>query len=164
LLSFYKSSSALQSLFSYLEIARKANKNRSKHAKYDTLQHIFQPMNDFLTFHLLFRCTFAADFYSNNLKENQMKQLQRLIASAWLLMVCTIIYAQKIEVSGTVVDQSGEAIIGATVKEKGTTNGTVTDFDGNFKFMVNSGAKVTVSYIRIHGRGADCRTEHEDCA
>lgn len=104
-------------------------------------------MNDFLTFHLLFRCTFAADFYSNNLKENQMKQLQRLIASAWLLMVCTIIYAQKIEVSGTVVDQSGEAIIGATVKEKGTTNGTVTDFDGNFKFMVNSGAKVTVSYI-----------------
>ncbi|MBO5205286.1 MAG: SusC/RagA family TonB-linked outer membrane protein, partial [Prevotella sp.] len=76
-----------------------------------------------------------------------MKQLQRLIASAWLLMVCTIIYAQKIEVSGTVVDQSGEAIIGATVKEKGTTNGTVTDFDGNFKFMVHSGAKVTVSYI-----------------
>lgn len=76
-----------------------------------------------------------------------MKQLQRLIASAWLLMVCTIIYAQKIEVSGTVVDQTGEAIIGATVKEKGTTNGTVTDYDGNFKFMVNNGAKVTVSYI-----------------
>ena len=76
-----------------------------------------------------------------------MKQLQRLITSAWLLMVCTIIYAQKIEVSGTVVDQSGETIIGASILEKGTSNGTVTDLDGNFKFMANSGAKIVVSYV-----------------
>ena len=76
-----------------------------------------------------------------------MKQLQRLITSAWLLMVCTIIYAQKIEVSGTVVDQSGETIIGASILEKGTSNGTVTDLDGNFKFMASSGAKIVVSYV-----------------
>ena len=62
-------------------------------------------------------------------------------------MVSTILYAQKIEASGTVVDQTGETIIGATIMEKGTTNGTITDFDGNFKINVNSGAKLVISYI-----------------
>ncbi len=76
-----------------------------------------------------------------------MKHLKRLIASALMLMACTIIYAQKLEVSGTVVDQTGEAIVGATVMEKGTTNGTITDLGGNFKLMVRDGAKLTVSYI-----------------
>ena len=76
-----------------------------------------------------------------------MKHLKRLLASALMFMACTIIYAQKIEVSGTVVDQSGETIIGASILEKGTTNGTVTDFDGNFKLTTQSGAKIVVSYI-----------------
>ena len=62
-----------------------------------------------------------------------MKQLKRLAAMALLCMVSTILYAQKIEVSGTVVDPNGETIIGASIMEKGTTNGTVTDFDGNVK-------------------------------
>ena len=56
-------------------------------------------------------------------------------------------YAQQIEVSGTVVDPTGETIIGATIMEKGTTNGTITDFEGNFKFKVGKGATVVVSYI-----------------
>lgn len=64
-----------------------------------------------------------------------------------MCMVSTILYAQKIEASGTVVDQTGETIIGATIMEKGTTNGTITDFDGNFKINVNSGAKLVISYI-----------------
>ena len=76
-----------------------------------------------------------------------MKHLKRLLASALMFMACTIIYAQKIEVSGTVVDQSGETIIGASILEKGTTNGTVTDFDGNFTLTTQSGAKIVVSYI-----------------
>ena len=67
-----------------------------------------------------------------------MKNLKRFLAGALLTMVSTIMCAQKVEVSGTVVDQSGEAIIGASVMEKGTSNGTVTDFDGNFKFMRKS--------------------------
>ena len=62
-------------------------------------------------------------------------------------MVSTIMCAQKIEVSGTVVDPNGETIIGASIMEKGTTNGTVTDFDGNFKLTTASGAKIVVSYI-----------------
>ena len=76
-----------------------------------------------------------------------MKNLRRLIASALLFMVCTILYAQKIEVSGTVVDPSGETIIGATIMEKGTKNATVTDFDGNFRLTTAADAVIHVSYI-----------------
>lgn len=64
-----------------------------------------------------------------------------------LLFVCVAIQAQKIEASGTVVDATGEGVIGATVMEKGTSNGTVTDFDGNFKLQVNPGATLVFSYI-----------------
>ena len=76
-----------------------------------------------------------------------MKHLRRLATIALALMVSTIMYAQKVEVSGTVVDQAGETIIGATIMEKGTTNGTITDFDGNFKLTTASGAKIVVTYI-----------------
>ena len=55
-------------------------------------------------------------------------------------------YAQT-EITGTVVDELGEGVIGATVKEKGTSNGTVTDLDGNFKLKVAEGATLVVSYI-----------------
>ena len=68
---------------------------------------------------------------------------------ALLCMVSTIFYAQTIEATGTVVDQTGETVIGATIMEKGTTNGTVTDFDGNFKLTTASGAKIVVSYIGL---------------
>jgi len=51
-------------------------------------------------------------------------------------------------VKGKVVDVQGEPIIGATVLEEGTTNGTVTDFDGNFMLNVSSeNAKLDISYI-----------------
>ena len=76
-----------------------------------------------------------------------MKNLKKLIASVLLTMVSTIMCAQKLEVSGTVVDQNGETIIGASIMEKGTSNGTITDFDGNFKLKTASGAKIVVSYI-----------------
>lgn len=62
-------------------------------------------------------------------------------------MVCTILYAQQIEVSGTVVDPTGEAVIGATIKEKGTANGTITDIDGNFRLSCKEKSNLVVSYI-----------------
>ena len=55
-------------------------------------------------------------------------------------------YAQT-EITGTVVDETGEGVIGATVKEKGTSNGTVTDFDGNFTMKVATGTTLVISYI-----------------
>lgn len=51
------------------------------------------------------------------------------------------------KVKGRVVDAKGEPIIGATVMEKGTTNGTITDFDGNFVLDVADGAPLEISYI-----------------
>jgi len=56
-------------------------------------------------------------------------------------------YAQ--EIGGNVVDATGEPVIGATVMEKGTSNGTVTDFDGNFKLKVAAGKTLTFSYIGL---------------
>ena len=54
-------------------------------------------------------------------------------------------YAQQ-EITGTVTDAMGP-VIGATVMEKGTSNGTVTDFDGNFKLKVQAGKTLVFSYI-----------------
>ena len=62
------------------------------------------------------------------------------------LMACTMLYAQT-EISGTVIDDLGEGVIGATVMEKGTSNGAVTDFEGNFRLKVAVGTTLVVSYI-----------------
>ena len=82
---------------------------------------------------------------STNQINKQMKQTKRLIVSFFSLLLCTIMYAQ--EIGGNVVDATGEPVIGATVMEKGTSNGTVTDFDGNFKLKVAAGKTLTFSYI-----------------
>lgn len=65
-----------------------------------------------------------------------------------LLMLCSMtMYAQK-KIIGQVLEPNGQAIIGATILEKGTTNGTITDFDGNFELTSNSEKPIIqVSYI-----------------
>lgn len=66
-----------------------------------------------------------------------------------LLLVSTMAgYAQKITVKGNVTDgQTHETLIGLTVKEKGTTNGVITDFDGNYTIQVEKSATLEFSYI-----------------
>ena len=60
----------------------------------------------------------------------------------------TVVYQQnKVIISGTIVDSNGETIIGANVVEKGTTNGTITDLDGNFVLNVPQDAVLEISYI-----------------
>lgn len=54
---------------------------------------------------------------------------------------------QPKKVTGKVVDANGEPVIGATIKEQGTANGTITDFDGNFTLDVADNAMLEVSYI-----------------
>lgn len=54
---------------------------------------------------------------------------------------------QRNRVEGVVTDITGETIIGANIIELGTTNGTVTDFDGNFSLEIESGSKLKVTYI-----------------
>ena len=75
-----------------------------------------------------------------------MNVLKRFLLSFMLMLTCTILYAQT-EITGTVVDATGETVIGATVMEKGTSNGTVTDFDGVFTLKVNPGATLVFSYV-----------------
>lgn len=54
---------------------------------------------------------------------------------------------QAISVTGTVVDQNGEPLMGVNVIEKGTTNGTMTDMDGRFTLSVPGNATLQISYI-----------------
>lgn len=53
----------------------------------------------------------------------------------------------KRQIKGKVVDAAGETVIGANVLEKGTTNGVITDIDGNFVLNVSAGATLEISYI-----------------
>ena len=69
----------------------------------------------------------------------------RIVLVGLFLCIASAIQAQT--VSGNVKDATGEGIIGATVMEKGTTNGTVTDIDGNFTIKVASGKTLVFSYI-----------------
>jgi len=59
---------------------------------------------------------------------------------------------QNIKVQGQVVDQDGEALIGATVKLKNAQTGVITDFDGNFSIDVPSNATLVVSYVGYKDR------------
>ena len=55
--------------------------------------------------------------------------------------------AQTITVKGVVKDATGLSVIGASVLQQGTTNGTITDFDGNFTLEVPSDAVLTISFV-----------------
>lgn len=57
------------------------------------------------------------------------------------------VFAQAITVKGVVKDSAGEPVIGANVVVVGTTNGTITDFDGNFTIKANKNAKLEISFI-----------------
>lgn len=69
----------------------------------------------------------------------------RMTLAVCLAMMAGSTWAQKI--SGTVKDANGEPVIGATIMEQGTQNGTVTDFDGNFSLNLQKGGAVNVSYV-----------------
>ena len=62
-----------------------------------------------------------------------------------MIPLCSI--AQNITVKGIVKDNLGESVIGANVTEKGTTNGMITDLDGNFSLTVQKNATLVISYI-----------------
>ena len=67
--------------------------------------------------------------------------------SMLMLLMPLSLFAQEIKVQGVVKDPTGETVIGATVMQKGTNNGAVTDVDGNFTLTVPSNATLTISYI-----------------
>lgn len=76
-----------------------------------------------------------------------IEKFRRMLLSAVFLVSCTVAFAQQVDVDGTVRDESGEPIIGATVIEEGTKNAAVTDFDGKFRLKVSGGKKLSISYM-----------------
>lgn len=74
---------------------------------------------------------------------------KRFLVSFLLLMLLSVGYTYaQVTATGVVVDAAtGEPIIGASVLEVGTSNGTITDFDGNFTLNVSDGAQLNISYV-----------------
>ena len=63
------------------------------------------------------------------------------------LLISSAAFAQQTKVTGKVVDEQNEPVVGATVQVEGTTNGTATNVDGQFTLEVNSGARLRFSYV-----------------
>lgn len=76
-------------------------------------------------------------------KSNSIRRLLLLVAGFFMTMTSMA----QITVRGNVSDDAGESIIGASVMQKGTSNGAVTDLDGNFSIVVPENAILTISYI-----------------
>lgn len=78
-------------------------------------------------------------------KRNRLKVWQCVLLFAFMFPVLG--FAQTIQVKGTVVDGTGMSVIGASVLEKGTTNGVITDIDGNFELAVSPNGTLQISYV-----------------
>lgn len=77
----------------------------------------------------------------------------RLLMVMLTLFVATIMQAQQITCKGNIADVSGEPIIGASVVVKGTSQGTVSDLDGNFTINSEDYENSKISLHRCNGRG-----------
>ena len=84
-----------------------------------------------------------------NLKQGTLKAMSfgRLVLTTAFFLLCSTVMMAQQKVSGTVLDATGEPLIGVSVLEAGTSNGVVTDFNGDFTLTVKQGAKLTFTYI-----------------
>lgn len=82
-------------------------------------------------------------------KESKLSQVvsKTLLLVALFCLMPMAAYAQTWTTYGTVTDETGEPVIGATVMEQGTSNGVQTDFDGNYSIKVAPNAKLSFSYV-----------------
>jgi TonB-linked SusC/RagA family outer membrane protein len=81
-------------------------------------------------------------------KASWSNPLLRLLPVFAFLTVGQMLFAQSIRITGVVKDATGEIVIGASVLEKGTSNGTITDIDGNFRLNTDNGnAVLQVSFV-----------------
>lgn len=84
----------------------------------------------------------------------KLKSMRSALLLTFLLFVGSL-SAQT--VTGTVIDATGEAVIGATVQEQGTQNATVTDFDGKFSLKVSGNKPIVISYIGLKTKTIDVK-------
>lgn len=74
--------------------------------------------------------------------------MRKIIPLFLCLFAAVSLFAETQKVSGSVIDaKTGEALIGVSILEEGTTNGIITDLDGNFTIAVQEGAKLQLSYV-----------------
>ena len=74
--------------------------------------------------------------------------MKHLLSISLCLLFAIGMFAEEVTVSGTVLDaQTSEPLIGVSVVVKGTTNGIVTDFDGNFTLKVETNSVLALSYV-----------------
>jgi hypothetical protein len=80
---------------------------------------------------------------------DKIQKIKWCIIFFMLLGLGQLIYAQQqtVMIKGMIVDENNEPIIGATILEKGTNNGTISDYNGNFTLNVNPGSTVQISYV-----------------
>lgn len=83
------------------------------------------------------------------MRKTRMKGLLKAkgMLTILLCLMSTLMFAQTKTVVGTIVDEKGEGIIGASVSIKGTTNGTITDINGSFSISANSQDVLLIKYI-----------------
>lgn len=100
-----------------------------------------------------YSCTQNKTFHLNliTIKNSIMdfrKTTQRVFVLLLLSTICSIAFAQSHQLKGTVLDNAGEPIIGANILIVGTTNGVITDLEGNFTLQdVPLNAKMQISFI-----------------
>lgn len=95
--------------------------------------------------------SYFATLFNNLIKFKMLMNTKFKSASLMLIFFFMInimgLFAQNITLTGNVSDDNNEPLIGVNVVQKGTTNGTVTDFDGNFSLQVPNGSVIVFSYI-----------------
>lgn len=85
--------------------------------------------------------------------KNNLKTWRKSILLLLGVLVFSLVSAQtgdKVTIKGTVVDDIGEPVIGASIVEKGTVNGVSTDLDGSFTISVQPNSTLVVSFIGFH--------------
>lgn len=81
-----------------------------------------------------------------NVQSLTQRTFAQIVVFALLLLNSTLAFAQN-QVNGIVTDKTGEPLIGVNVVEKGTTNGVITDFNGQFTLNVAQGKTLVFSYV-----------------
>ena len=82
--------------------------------------------------------------------------MRKYLAIVMLFFSATL-FAQQHSVKGNVVDQNGLPVIGMTVLEQGTNNGTVTDVDGNYAISVKGGGNSRIHCIGLSDSSRACK-------
>ena len=81
-----------------------------------------------------------------------MKTKFTMILTLFMAFVVQLTFAQQRTISGTVSDENGLPLLGATVVISGSSTGTTTDFDGNYKINANTGNVLIFSYVGYQGQ------------